>query len=83
MAPTEMAGPQMAQAGQSTPPSSPDQSSSEPKSSKGGDKPGEAQPETARNQLTDPSIAGLLKFTVNGSNELTDRSTDEFLRGAT
>jgi len=66
MAPTE-----------STPPSSQNQPSSEPKSSKGGDKPEEAQPET------DPSTAEHLQYTVGGSGDLTDPSTDEHLRGAT
>ncbi len=43
-------------------PSSPNQSSSEPKSSKGGDKPEEAQPET------EPSTAEHLQSTVGGSH---------------
>jgi hypothetical protein len=66
MAPTE-----------STPPSSPNQSLFEPKSSKGDDKPEEAQPET------DPSTTEHLQSTVGGSDELTDPSTEKHLREAT
>lgn len=62
---------------ESTPPSSQNQSSFEPKSPKGDDKPEEAQPET------DPSTAEHLQYTVDGSNELTDPPTNENLRGAT
>ena len=45
-------------------------------------KPGEAQPETAQSQPTDPSTASHLQWTVKGSNELTDPSMDEILREA-
>jgi hypothetical protein len=47
----------------------------QPKSSN--DKP---QPKTA--QSTDPATAGHLQWTVKGSNELTDPSTEELLREA-
>jgi len=58
---------------ESTTTSSSNQSSSE---SKGDDKLEEA-PET------DPSTVEILQSTVSGSDELTDTSTDEHLRGAT
>ena len=62
---------------ESTPARSLNQSSSEPKSSKGDNKPKEAQPET------DPSTAEHLQSTVGRSDELTDLSTEEHLREAT
>lgn len=76
MAPTEITSPP---AWQSTPPSSTNHSSSEPKSSKDDDKPRGAQTE----QLTDPSTARNLQWAIKGSNELTDPATEEILRGAT
>ncbi len=62
MAPTE-----------STPPSSQNQPSSEPKSSKSDDKPEEVQPET------DPSTVKHLQNTVGGSDDLIDPSADKHL----
>ncbi|PMD21104.1 hypothetical protein NA56DRAFT_703781 [Hyaloscypha hepaticicola] len=54
------------------PPSSPNQPSSEHTT----------KPETAQSQPTDPATASHLQWTVKGSNELTDPSTDEVLRKA-
>jgi hypothetical protein len=51
--------------------------SSESKSSKGNNKPEEAQLET------DPSTVKHLQDTVGRSDDLTDPSTDKYLRGAT
>ena len=59
---------------ESTTTSSSNQPSSE---SKGDNKLEEAPPET------DPSTVKILQSTVSGSDELTDPSTDEYLRGAT
>jgi hypothetical protein len=59
---------------ESTTTSSSNQPSSE---SKGDNKLEEAPPET------DPSTVEILQSTVSGSDELTDPSTDEHLRGAT
>jgi hypothetical protein len=54
------------------PPSSPNQLSSEHTT----------KPETAQGQSTDPATASHLQWTVKGSNELTDPSTNETLREA-
>ena len=69
---------------------SPNQSSSEPttatkpeQTKPSNNNPGETQPETAQNQLKDPSIAGILQQTVDGLDKLTDPATEDILRRAT
>jgi hypothetical protein len=61
----------------SIPPNNQNQLSSEPKSSKSGDKPEKVQFEI------DLFTAEYLQYTIGGSGDLTDLSTDEHLRGAT
>jgi hypothetical protein len=55
-----------------TPPSNPNQPSSTDTT----------KPEAAQGQSTDPATASHLQWAVEGSNELTDPSTEEILRKA-
>jgi hypothetical protein len=62
--------------------SSPNQSSSVPKSPKGDDKLEETQPETTKIHLADPSVTEILQSTVSKWDKLSDPSTEEALREA-
>lgn len=64
------------------PTESADQSSSALKSAEGDGKPEEAEPETAQEHSVDPPVTKILRFTVSGSDQLSDPAMEEAFRAA-